>query len=136
MLLIILAFSPADRLFEEKPEPEDAERLAVGQALYADHCASCHGALLEGQPSWKEHLPNGQLPAPPHNETGHTWHHPDDYLFETTKLGGQATAPAGFLSAMPGFEGTLSDDEIWMVLDFIKSRWPAEIRERQRSRSH
>jgi len=104
--------------------------------LYGEHCASCHGSLLEGQPNWKERLPDGRLPAPPHDETGHTWHHPDDYLFSTTKLGGKATAPAGFLSAMPGFEGTLSDGEIWMVLDFIKSGWPEEIRARQRDRSH
>ena len=27
------------------------------------------------------------LPAPPHNETGHTWHHPDEMLFAITKYG-------------------------------------------------
>lgn len=136
MLLILLIRNPDDPLFEPTPEPQDAERLAAGQVLYADHCASCHGSLLEGQPNWRESLPDGRFPAPPHDESGHTWHHSDDYLFSTTKLGGQATAPVGYLSAMPGFEGTLSDDDIWMVLDFIKSRWPAEIRARQRDRSH
>lgn len=102
-----------------------------GGVLYSKHCASCHGANLEGQPDWKRRLPDGRLPAPPHDATGHTWHHADAYLFDVTKRGGQATAPAGFVSGMPAFEAALSDDEIWSILEFIKSRWPAEIRKRQ-----
>jgi len=34
---------------------------------------------------------------------------------------------------MPGFGDKLSDQEIWAVLAFIKSTWPAEIRARQES---
>lgn len=110
----------------------DSARIDAGRVLYSENCASCHGALLEGQENWKQHLPDGSLPAPPHDETGHTWHHPDEYLFTVTKLGGAATAPPGFVSAMPGFEDSLSDREIWQVLDFIKGQWPEDIRARQR----
>jgi len=109
-----------------------SSKLVGGQALYAEHCAACHGADLEGQPNWKEPLPDGRYPAPPHDESGHTWHHGDEYLFAVTKDGGQETAPPGFLSGMPGFGGALSDDEIWSILEFIKGSWPKEIRDRQR----
>jgi len=103
----------------------------TGAALYARHCASCHGANLEGQPAWRQPLPEGGYPAPPHDPSGHTWHHPDAQLFGITKLGGQATAPAGFQSRMPAFRDVLSDAEIWAVLDFIKSTWPEPQREFQ-----
>jgi len=36
-----------------------------------------------------------------------------------------------FKSGMPAFEDVLTDDEIYSVLDFIKSTWPKEIRETQ-----
>jgi len=32
---------------------------------------------------------------------------------------------------MPAFGGTLSDEEIWAVLAYIKSSWPQEIRKAQ-----
>lgn len=108
----------------------DAKLVALGQSVYRDRCASCHGANLEGQPNWKERMPNGRLPAPPHDATGHTWHHPDKQLFELTKNGVSGTLP-GYQSDMPAFGGVLSDREIWAVLAYIKSTWPKDIRARQ-----
>ena len=104
---------------------------ALGKKLYAQHCASCHGDNLQGQPNWRRRLPNGKLPAPPHDETGHTWHHPDWQLFEMTKSGRNPFAPANIKTDMPAFTGTLSDQEIRAVLEFIKSRWPEKISRRQ-----
>ena len=112
---------------------DDAELLALGQEVYTEACASCHGANLEGQPNWKVRQANGRLPAPPHDDTGHTWHHPDQLLFEMTKLGVEAIGPEGYESDMLGFADTLSDDQIWAVLAYIKSTWPANIRARQDS---
>ena len=114
-----------------RAEPNNAEQVALGQTMYARHCASCHGANLEGQPNWRQRLPTGNYPAPPHDETGHTWHHPDRYLFETTKYGWQRFAPPGYQSTMQAFEDVLGDAEIWAVVAFIKSRWPASIRAQQ-----
>jgi mono/diheme cytochrome c family protein len=103
---------------------EDPERLAVGERLYAQHCAACHGAKLEGQPDWKKRLPDGRLPAPPHDDSGHTWHHPDEVLVGITKHGlVPPYAPAGYPSDMPAYAGKLSDAEIRAVLAFIKSQW-------------
>jgi mono/diheme cytochrome c family protein len=105
--------------------------VAEGEPVYAEFCASCHGVDLEGQPDWRTPLPTGGLPAPPHDETGHTWHHPDQLLFAITKFGGQQGAPAGFQSNMPAFGDRLTDREINAVLAFIRSRWPVSIQGRQ-----
>lgn len=111
-------------------DPNDAAQVAQGKAVYAEQCASCHGAQLEGQPNWQSRKPDGRLPAPPHDASGHTWHHPDADLFKITKQGIAAFAPAGYESDMPAFGGVLSDSEIWAVLAFIKSSWPEETRRR------
>jgi mono/diheme cytochrome c family protein len=108
---------------DARADPRDARKVALGEKVYAANCASCHGAKLEGQPQWQRRLPNGRLPAPPHDESGHTWHHPDDMLFNMIRQGVTAYAPPGYESDMPAFAGKLSDDEIWAVLAYIKSRW-------------
>ena len=114
-----------------RADPADAAQVALGRAVYAAECASCHGANLEGQPEWRVRLPNGRLPAPPHDASGHTWHHPDQVLFEITRDGIAAHAPKGYESDMPAFAPKLPDPEIWAVIAYIKSQWPTEIRERQ-----
>ena len=108
--------------------PEDIGLVADGRATYAAVCAGCHGAALEGQANWRQRKPDGRLPAPPHDLSGHTWHHPDAQLFALTKFGPSMIAGDGYESDMPGFEGVLRDREIIAVLSFIKSTWPAEIR--------
>jgi mono/diheme cytochrome c family protein len=108
---------------------------ARGERLYAENCAACHGANLEGQPNWQKPNANGTLPAPPHDDSGHTWHHPDSMLFAYTKMGGKAWLEAngvtGFTSAMPGFEDVMTDEEIGDVLAFIRSRWSERARQTQ-----
>lgn len=106
-------------------------RLAMGKQLYDANCAACHGIELEGEPAWQRRRADGTLPAPPHDATGHTWHHSDDLLFDITKRGTAALAPAGYKTNMPGFGDSLSDDQIRAVLDYIKSRWPEQIRAAQ-----
>lgn len=103
------------------------ESIARGAVIYADNCASCHGADLQGEPNWKQPSPEGLMPAPPHDESGHTWHHPDEVLFRLTKLGTAAVVGQGYESNMPGFSDILSDQDILDVLGFIKSTWPPEI---------
>jgi mono/diheme cytochrome c family protein len=116
-------------------DPDNAEQVALGQQVYASFCAGCHGDKLEGQPNWRQRLPLGNFPAPPHDETGHTWHHADQWLFEVVKYGGKHHAPPRYRSAMPAYQEMLSDAEIWAVLAFIKSRWPAAIRAQQAQQS-
>jgi mono/diheme cytochrome c family protein len=106
-----------------RADPADAAKVALGAKVYAAHCAACHGARLEGQPNWRQKLASGRMPAPPHDEEGHTWHHPDEVLFGITKHGMKDYAPPGYQSDMPAFGDKLSDEEIWAVLSFIASHW-------------
>ncbi|SRR5258706_1908734 len=104
--------------------PPPAADLQAGARIYAQHCAACHGAKLEGQPEWRRRLPNGRMPAPPHDESGHTWHHLDEVLFAITKYGlVPPYAPPGYQSDMPAFGGELSDQEIRDALAYIASHW-------------
>ncbi len=107
--------------------------VGIGEDIYAENCAACHGASLEGEANWQVKKSDGTLPAPPHNDTGHTWHHDDRLLFDYTKLGGAGMLPKNIKSGMPAFAGTLSDEKIWAVLSFIKSKWSIEAQQRQAS---
>ncbi len=117
--------------FENSRGEVDPQRVARGQEVYGVYCAACHGANLEGQDNWQQRGADGLLPAPPHDETGHTWHHPDQQLFEIIKLGTAALVGGNYETTMVGFEDQLSDEDIDAVIDFIKSRWPEEVRRRQ-----
>ena len=112
-----------------------AEEGMGGAALYQQNCASCHGAELQGQPDWRSPGPDGRLPAPPHDATGHTWHHGDDILFRITRDGTAAVVGGGYESDMPGFADALIDAEIRAILDYIKSTWPERERAYQRERT-
>ena len=114
-------------------DAKDPELVDLGRKVYVVHCAQCHGIALEGQPNWRQRLPDGNLPAPPHDETGHTWHHADQVLFEITKNGRLKNAPPSIQSSMPPFDGRLSDKEIWASLAYIKSHWSRQILDRQQS---
>jgi mono/diheme cytochrome c family protein len=129
---IVAAFLKGER---SPADPDDARKVARGKAIYELHYASCHGGRLEGQGNWQTKLPTGRMPAPPHDASGHTWHHSDAVLFGITKYGlvPGKYAPPSYQSDMPGFGQMLFDDEIWDVLAYIKSHWAPEIREAQRT---
>lgn len=116
---------------EQLLKPNDDNIVSLGRAIYADNCASCHGKNLEGEPNWRQPNSESMMPAPPHDETGHTWHHKDKLLFELTKFGlGKILNNPQFKTNMPVYDGVLTDNEIVAVLSFIKSRWPEEIQRR------
>lgn len=113
-------------------QPDDFNIVQHGKNIYQAQCAACHGVELQGQPNWEKPDASGRLPAPPHDKTGHTWHHSDDLLFEITKYGPAAAAEMPkYQSNMPAYENILSDDDIIAVLSYIKSSWPQQEREWQ-----
>ncbi len=129
---VLAATLPAYAFFHAAP---DIER---GRAVYAEKCAVCHGANLEGQPDWRSARADGTYPAPPHDESGHTWHHGDGMLIDYISRGGQAVLDdmaVEFASGMPGFADTLSEDDIVAVLDYIKSTWSDPVRAMQEERT-
>jgi mono/diheme cytochrome c family protein len=109
--------------------------IAHGEAIYKAECAACHGANLEGQPDWRIRRPDGRLPAPPHDASGHTWHHPPEQLFAIVKFGMvPPNAPPGYESDMPAYGARLSDSQIRAALAYIESRWPPEVRAQRAER--
>lgn len=128
----VLSSVPARAFFHDTPDIEG------GRAIYAARCASCHGANLEGQPDWQSAREDGTYPAPPHDETGHTWHHGDAMLRDYIRRGGQAVLDdmgVDFTSGMPGFGDELTENDIEAVLAYIRSTWPDRIRAAQAERS-
>lgn len=127
----------------ENAAPAEGAQIAragfeAGAQLYAENCASCHGEKLEGEPDWRIPREDGTVPAPPHDESGHTWHHGDPTLFNYVKKGGeQALAEQGieFNSGMPGFGDSLTDDEIRDILAYIRSTWSDRVQKLQAART-
>lgn len=131
-IALVLPAVPARAFFHDAPD------IDAGRAIYAARCASCHGANLEGQPDWQSAKEDGTYPAPPHDETGHTWHHGDAMLKDYIRRGGQAVLDdmgVAFTSGMPGFGNELTEDGIDAVLAYIRSTWPDRIRAAQTERS-
>ena len=106
------------------------QQIALGEQIYQENCAACHGVNGEGEypAAPLEPDPDGLMGAPPHNEAGHTWHHDDSLLIETITSG---SSYPGF-KPMPAFGDQLSDWEILAVLAFLKTMWTDEQRDIQR----
>jgi mono/diheme cytochrome c family protein len=104
--------------------------VSSGKKVYGQNCASCHGLNLEGAPNWRQRDEDGYLPAPPHDQSGHTWHHSADYLFKITKFGIEKMIGEKYPNNMPAFGRILNDDDIIAALSYIKSTWPNTIQRR------
>ncbi|MEC9244768.1 MAG: c-type cytochrome [Pseudomonadota bacterium] len=110
------------------PVGDTTSEVTRGRVLYTEQCAFCHGAKRKGQPRWKQPPPTGRLPAPPHDVTGHAWHHSDNVLYRVTREGLAAIVGGNYQSDMPGFGIVLSDSQIRAVFAFIRSSWPERER--------
>jgi len=104
----------------------------LGAEVYQANCATCHGVGGAGEPNWQSRQADGTLPAPPHDASGHTWHHPDAVLLDIIRRGGEAVyGGPGLRSGMPAFGGQLTAEEIDAVLAYIKTLWGDTEREYQ-----
>lgn len=113
----------------------DSTRIEQGQQLYTQYCAACHGVKGEGQfpDAPLEPDATGRYGAPPHDESGHTWHHDDALLLRYVREGGMGD-PAVFYP-MPAFGEQLSDEQIVSILAYIKSLWTDDQRVYQQQRT-
>lgn len=108
--------------------PLQSSGAGLGERVYNSNCAGCHGVSGEGQPDWQQRGANGALPPPPHDSSGHTWHHADGLLFRIIQQGGVLYSGPTTPSGMPGFGEQLSDGEIRAVVGYLKTFWGAEER--------
>ena len=106
----------------------DPQVVAGGRTIYQANCASCHGAGGEGAPNWKTRNPDNTLPPPPHDSSGHTWHHSDGLLYRIVRDGGTIYESPGFKSAMPAWGDRLTHEEIVAAITYLKSLWGSEER--------
>jgi hypothetical protein len=84
-------------------DADNSTLVGLGGGLYREHCGSCHGANLEGQPGWQRVAANGRLPAPPQDDHCHGWMHSDAELLHTIKFSLRDTAAPGYVTDMPPF---------------------------------
>ena len=125
---LYIMMMPDNNITQNRVDIVNAQTSPAIVSLYQNNCASCHGVKLEGQKDWMSRLPDGLMPAPPHDETGHTWHHSDKYLFMITKYGIENIIGQKYPNNMPAYKDILSDKEIISVLSYIKSTWPNKVK--------
>lgn len=99
------------------PLPRTAETIERGAKIYAEDCASCHGAAGYGDgPAASSLTPRPVNLAWLSRMPMSRW---DSFMFWTVSEGG---APAG--SAMPAFKNSLSQADRWAVIGYIQAHLP------------
>ena len=143
LIIIVLLIGSYFLLFQSKHTQEEVNttnttleevsaKLELGKALYYTHCASCHGENLQGQPKWKTSLDeDGHNYAPPLNGTGHTWHHSEEQLYNIIRYG-LTFFNENYKGKMKGND-QLSDEDVWSILEYIKSIWPESIQKKYKT---
>jgi mono/diheme cytochrome c family protein len=104
---------PAPYTGKTNPKANDATAADAGKAIYASNCAACHGDKGMGDgPSAASLDPKPKALA---TEIGNL---KDDYLIWRISEGG---AMAPYNSAMPAWKNSLSEDQIWQVISFLRT---------------
>lgn len=102
---------PAEWADRVNPLPDDAATIAAGRAAFLKACAPCHGPEADG----KGVASTGLSPPPANFREGRRLSSkPDDFVFWRISTGISG-------SAMPAFSGTLSEEERWAILRFLRS---------------
>jgi len=94
---------------QANPFQPTMENIADGSKVYDKNCAVCHGDLKQPESLMHRKF----YPSVP-QLMNHTPDDPDGNLFYVVKYGVRYTA-------MPGWDGVLSDDDIWKSVLFIKN---------------
>jgi mono/diheme cytochrome c family protein len=103
---------PAEYAGLNNPLAEDADAEETGKGIYNVNCASCHGELGMGDG------PASQYLDPQPKALAKDGVLSDGYLFWRISEGG---AIASFKSAMPAWKSSLSEQQIWQVITYLRT---------------
>lgn len=109
---------PAAYRGARNPLSSDAKIIGEGRVLYAENCASCHGATGMGDGE----VANSLNPSPA--LLAYMIQMPmavDEYMLWSVSEGGKA-----FGTDMPAFKDVLTTDEIWKIITYMRVGFPAE----------
>jgi mono/diheme cytochrome c family protein len=102
----------------ENPVAATPESIATGRTAYAENCAGCHGDRAQGaeRAGTVISIIQEQGGKQPPDLTDATWDHgsTDGEIYAVTKRG----LPP---SMMAGWEGRLSDTEIWSIVNYLRA---------------
>lgn len=104
----------------QKYDPE----LEIGKKLYADRCASCHGASAAGSPGWPEESLSGQTAAPALNQDSDITWQPELKLHYVIRYDEAHASANG-----EGVAKELQEEELAAILAWIQSLWDEETYE-------
>lgn len=100
---------------QKNPLPNDAQTLADGKEAFSHYCVACHG--MDGQNTGVPFVDHISPPIPLLNS-------PDVQRYTDGQLKwilDYGISPSG----MPGSKGTLSDDELWAIVLYLRHLPPA-----------
>ncbi|MHB8494740.1 MAG: c-type cytochrome [Casimicrobiaceae bacterium] len=129
------AVAARNAMAAERPSPPVSAQVEAGRAIYRHSCASCHGDRGQGARGWQKPDAQGELPAPPHDRTGHTWKHSDAMLYRLVQDGWRDPFNKTRRLTMPAFKGQLTRDETVAVIAYLKTLWTRRERAFQREES-
>lgn len=114
---LVTATNPYRELEESDPEAFD-RHVANGRRVYYQNCVFCHGDDLAGEGEFAHGL--DPLPAD-FQDSGTIAQLQESYLFWRIAKGGPGlpSESTPWSSAMPAWEGQLSEQEIWEVILFL-----------------
>jgi mono/diheme cytochrome c family protein len=95
------------------PLPYTAASIALGKRFYLVHCVDCHDQDGKGL-NRRDY--NG---TPPADLTD-----PDDWLHGTSPEAIFSSIRDGAKEDMPAFKDKLQDEQVWNVVNFLRSLWP------------
>lgn len=104
---------PAEYAGKTNPFANQADAATAGGALYAERCASCHGATGAG-----DGPAAAALDPKPADLATVVGDQADDFLFWRIMDGG---AMEPFNSSMPAQKGILTDDQVWQLVTYIRT---------------
>lgn len=113
-----IELNEAHNPFRDASGNPDATALEEGKAIYGQRCVFCHGDALNGNGLFADAL--RPLPAN-FTDPGTIAQLTESFVFWRIAKGGPGLPPEGkgWNSAMPAWEGTLSEDDVWKVILYL-----------------